>query len=99
MTDSSAAKNTVTNMKSEIITNIIRDIEKAAQAQYEYNMTVNIPQGININDPQQHALEVALVSTLSKLTDWDISEARRIAADLLEDVNDREGAAAIQALD
>lgn len=87
-------------MTNPTIINTLMETGKAALAQYEYNININIPQGIDIGTtPVQNALEVALISTLSHLVSWDISEARRLAADLLEDVNDHAGAAAVLAMD
>jgi len=49
-----------------------------------------------INETRRRTVVQRAVSNLSMLVDYDIDEARAAAADLLEDVNDHEGAKLIR---
>jgi len=69
---------------------------KSASGQLAYNLLTNKPCGVELRNgetPARHAIEHGLITTLSGLIKWDIYEARRLAAELLEDANDHEEAA------
>lgn len=66
----------------------------AAGDQLTYNLLTNIPCGVDIvGDPIEHAVTLGLVHTITARAEYSVSDARRIAADILEDVNDHTMAA------
>jgi hypothetical protein len=76
------------------------DVCAASTTQALHDALTNRPQGI-VNDSvgkddAERAFVSGVVSILGALVEWDICDARRIAADLLEDVNDHEKAAEVR---
>jgi len=71
-------------------------VEKAS-GQLTYNLLTNAPCGVDISgDATQRAVEHGAVMAITALIQWDVLAARRLAAELLEVVNDHENAAMMQ---
>lgn len=64
------------------------DFTKNAIEQLSYDVLTNLPTGIlNRSTIKNHALNSAIVSAISSMLKWDITETMEFCADLLEDVN------------
>jgi hypothetical protein len=76
------------------------DVNAAATGQALHDALTNRPHGIENGsigkDDAERAFTSGVISILSAMVEWDIDAARRIAADLLEDVNDHDRAAEIR---
>jgi len=73
----------------EAIAKFSAELFKRASAQLTHNLLQNGPMGLDIGGSAgQHAVECGVISALSALVEWDINQARRLAAELLQDVND-----------
>jgi hypothetical protein len=67
---------------------------QGATTQLNYNLLTNKPLGRTLKpDAVSHAIQTGLINTISTFIKWDISSARIMASQLLEDVNDHELAA------
>jgi hypothetical protein len=79
------------------------NVQGAAATQALHDALTNRPHGIGNGsigkDDAERAFVSGIVSVLGSLVEWDIVQARQIAADLLEDVNDHARAAEIRAWD
>lgn len=83
---------------ADLIGKTAGDFVSRAHGQLAYDLLTNVPCGTEIDDtPARHAVLSGLVSTISALIEWDIYAARRVAAALLEDVNDHAEAAVMYA--
>lgn len=71
------------------IADILAKISERMHAQLAYNLLTNIPCGVELNQaPIEHAVRSGLVSAIGSDIGWDVEEARMIAAEILQDVND-----------
>lgn len=79
------------------------DVCAASATQAMHDAFVNRPHGIQNSsvgkDDAERAFVSGVVSVLGALVEWNIMQARQIAADILEDVNDHKRAAEIRAWD
>jgi len=72
------------------------DLIERAQTQAAYDVITNMPTGIVDTLDRDRATETVINSIVvitGKLIEWDIHHARKLAAKLLEEVNDHELAA------
>ena len=74
---------------------LLADMGEKIRGQLVHNLLVNLPHGIGIGDEgaADHAIKSGVVSALGALVKWDIYKARRLAAGILQDVNDHGEAA------
>lgn len=76
------------------------DVCAASTTQALHDALTNRPHGIANSsigkDDAERAFVSGVVSVLGALVEWDITRARQIAADILEDVNDHDRAAEIR---
>lgn len=77
------------------IAEFIKIASDEMSAQFAHNLMINIPAGIDLGGqtPVAHAIESGIVSAVGKMIDWDIYEARRFCALILQETNDHEEAA------
>ena len=69
---------------------LLRDIKSAAENQYNYNLSTNIPEGIggmDLNTAASQALECGLVNAIGKFVDWEPDDAIKLVHHILEDNN------------
>ena len=82
---------------AEVLADTAAQFLKFAMGQLAHDLLTNEPLGIDYGDgPEEqaaHATRRGLVATIGKLVGWDIYEARKFAAEILEDVNDHDEAA------
>ncbi len=72
----------------EKLDSFLKNVREKSEAQFEYNLKVNIPQKIiEEKDCVQHALDIGIVSAISQMNSWDINKAIEFSANLLEDSN------------
>jgi hypothetical protein len=76
------------------------DVCAASTTQALHDALTNKPQGISNGsigkDDAERAFVSGVVSVLGALVEWDIYDARKIAVDILEDVNDHEKAGQVR---
>lgn len=76
---------------------LLPKIIERVKAQAEYNITTNVPQGIvSREDCAGHALQSGIASALAAYLQWDCGAAADLAADLLEETNFHDAAAAVR---
>lgn len=80
------------NEGSKAIGKATADLSEACQNQLTHNLLTNAPCGIDVGDPIKNAIDNGIASFVGAYVKWDIDQARRIAALILQDVNDHETA-------
>jgi hypothetical protein len=81
---------------AEKITAVLAAMSTRMHQQMNYDLLTNVPCGVMQHDEvcdAKHAIRVGIVMAAGCLVGYDIYDARRLCAQILEDVNDSHGAA------
>ena len=72
------------------LNNLLTEIKKRAESQYDYNLNTNIPAnigGITLENAADNAIEMGIVGGANKMFGWDCEKAIRLAYHVMEDAN------------